>query len=325
MDRTFPMRALPRPWLPPAALLGCVLHLGCAPADRRADCAPVSGTGCDEGERCVVDALGSPRCVSAAPTAEAGAACTSPEACPEGFGCVAVEARPACLPFCPPAAPAGVAACSAWRDGARCVGVVDGHPEIGVCVPPCDDPAAVDTACAPGGAASACIVPAGLDFAVCSGVPATAGRDAPCGPDARCPKGDVCLPAGDGARCRAAAPCEVGTFEETHPDAPRVAACAPCRLIAGPTAGDGPDVRYAICAAATDVAGAADLCLREGGRLAEADGSGVGDWTEAALEHVAAPVIFAGGCRDATGSVACTEGHPLCRLETAGLAGSVEP
>jgi hypothetical protein len=301
-----------------AGALAFVLASGaCSPADRRADCAPVGGGGCGTGERCVVDAQGSPRCVDAPPTAESGAACTTPDACPAGHGCVAVDARATCLPFCNPAAPSGIATCSEWSAGARCLGAIDGHPEIGVCVPPCDDPADVDASCAPAGGASACHVPAGLDFAVCSGVAAGAGRGAPCGPDARCEKDDVCLPRGEGARCRAAAPCEVGTFVDRLPGAPRVAACSPCRLIAGPAAGDAPEIRYAVCAAVLDGAGATALCASEGGTLVGAGVAGVDALVRSALEVVDAPLVGDGRCWDDEGETTCASGRPLCRVDTA--------
>jgi len=302
---------------PGASVLSFVfLYAACSPADRRSDCTPVDGLGCRTGERCVVDASGSPRCVDEPPTAESGAACTAPDACPAGHGCVVVDARAACLPFCNPAAPAGIVTCGEWSHGARCVGAIDGHPEIGVCVSPCDDPADVDASCAPAGARSACHVPAGLDIAVCSGVPVGATRGAPCGPDARCEKGDVCLPRGEGARCRAAEPCEIGTFIDTHPDAPRVAACSPCRLIAGPAAGDAPSVRYAVCAAVLDGAGAAALCAAEGGTPVGAGLDALDVIIRAALEVVDAPLVGTGRCWNEGGETACSPGHPLCRVET---------
>lgn len=290
--------------------------VGCTPAAQRADCEPVVGSGCPDDERCVVDAAGDPACVSKAPTAALDEACTTRDACPEGAGCVAVDGRAVCRRFCNPLQPSGARACR--PDGeARCVGTVDAHPEIGVCVRPCDTPGETEAACAPAGAASACWVPVGLDFAVCSGVEGAAGLGETCDTNVRCAVDLLCAPSGEGGTCRAVAPCTVGDFEVAHPGAPRHRICTPCQPVAGPQAGEADDVRYLVCKADEDAVAGAARCLAEGGALVPLARSGAARLAEAAQTVALGAVLFSGGCVLDGETIECTTGHAVCRVRTA--------
>lgn len=288
----------------------------CTPAAQRADCEPVTGSGCGDDERCVVDAAGDPVCVSKAPTAKLDETCAARDACPAGTGCVAVDGRAVCRTFCNPLQPSGARSCRA--DGeARCVGTVDAHPEIGVCIRPCATPGDVDAACAPAGAASACWIPEGLDFAVCSGVAGALEVGEDCSANARCAAGLLCTPRGEGATCRAVAPCEVGDFEVQFPGAPRYRVCTPCQAIAGPQAGEADDVRYLVCKADDDTVSGSARCLAEGGALVPRARSGADTLAEAALAVIEGSVLFSGGCVVDGEAADCATGHAICRVRTA--------
>jgi hypothetical protein len=291
-------------------------HAACTPAAQRADCEPVAGSGCGDDERCVVDAAGEPVCVSKPPIAKLDEACTARDACPAGTGCVAVDGRAVCRTFCNPLQPSGALTC---RDDAeaRCVGTVDAHPEIGVCVRACATPGDVEAACAPAGAASACWIPPGLDFAVCSGVAGALEVGDDCSANARCAVGLLCTPRGEGATCRAVAPCEVGDFEVEFPGAPRHSVCTPCQAIAGPQAGEADDVRYLVCKADDDAVSGSARCLAEGGALVPLARSGAATLAEAAQAVIEGGVLFSGGCFVDGEASDCETGHAVCRVRTA--------
>lgn len=319
--------------------LAVLIAAACAPTARQAECDPVAQDGCSKGQRCVVAAHGEPDCVGGeAGVKVLGAACERPADCLAGRGCVEIDGRATCLAFCDPDTPEGLGTCqprpdempSAEMPPARCLAAVEGHPEIGVCVPECREPFDPGLSCGPAPFASACWIPAGLDVAVCSGVPGDAAEGAPCGPDRRCDAdgGLLCVPLGDGARCRRAGPCPEGEagFELPFPGAPRYPVCVPCRVVSGPVTqldtglalGAADDTRAIVCAPLEDEATARSRCEAEGGELVSRGVEAAPVLVEAAARVADGPFQLRGGCMDAEGApVSCEAGHALCLISTA--------
>ena len=299
-----------------AAFTLAVMWLGaCAPTSRRAVCEPLEGKGCGARERCIVDATGEPACVRGAGKVKLDETCATPADCPAGAACLAIDGLAQCRLLCNPQQPVGAATCRG--EEARCVASVDGHPEFGLCVRPCQTPGDTAAACPAGDPPSACWVPTGLDFAVCSGTPGEARVGAPCGTDTRCSPDLLCVPLGASAACRTLAPCEVGQFELPFPGAARYRICAPCRPVAGPLIGDGDAVRHLVCAADEGQPAASARCRSEGGRLVSVAVGLEAGLGEAAANLVDGAVLFAGGCWVDGVAAPCATGHAVCRIETA--------
>ena len=338
-----------------AALALLALATGCTANGQSQACDPVpGGAACKKSQRCYVGSDGEPACTATKATKALGDLCTVPEECPTGSGCLSIDGRSSCAPFCDPATPEGAAACAEWNPAARCVASLPSHPEIGLCVVPCLDPGDLGNACP--GAASACYVPAGLDMAVCSGVPGDAVAGAPCGPHLRCAGltsgGLLCTPFGLSGRCRAVGPCGGDTFERPMPGAPRYTTCEPCRVVAGPFPGEAESIRYFVCAADSAVADAVAPCVALGGKLVKPVSRDAASALARAAANLTDGDVLFGPEKDFTGDAAdccadgtlpavcgpsrtalcdvhcrtttdgvldvpCTTGHAVCRVDTA--------
>jgi hypothetical protein len=271
------------------------LLAACGESSRERACSPElgEGSGCGEGEHCIVDEDGIPECADDPGEAgrPLGAVCGAKNDCGGvGVGCLALYGVPRCLPFCGPDPdrfdPESQCVVASADGGeplrGRCLGVLPDRPDIGACVFECnpadpvppegnDDPAVVLAHCPAG--ASACAIPFDLAFPVCSGDVGEPGDLLRAGgPQAPCPPGRVCVTSGAGGRCRAPAGIDdaCAAPEERAQPIPGVVGvkyCAPCMEL-GPSA-DGSLI--AACYAAEDGNAAVARCEAEGGRLAELD------------------------------------------------------
>ncbi|MSP73310.1 MAG: hypothetical protein EXR76_14305 [Myxococcales bacterium] len=309
------------------AFLLAVAVVGCDAIGRRAECEPVTGEGCGDGQRCVVSAEGDPACRSPSEfQLDDGDPCATDNACPERSGCVSIDGRAQCLPFCEPDLAGGASRCAAWHRDARCLGTVALRPEIGVCVRPCRDPQ-IDCA-AFGEPLPGCFFPPGLDVALCAGLTGDADVGDFCDFASRCRSGLLCVPRGAGGLCRRPASrdeltCEVGQEDwqgrpRSVPGTTFYAVCEPCLPIGGPMGLEPASVSYVVCVEPVTETEAERRCETLGGELATPTETLAGA-AFSALGVGPLTLSTADGCLSTDGETFeptsdCGLTYPVCRL-----------